>query len=767
MSITEIARSSAPCRVAATDEIVVAQVWFKTNPVDRAFIYRAVQLQLQTDSCDHGHSDDMISGCWSWFEVSIFKDQHALEPRTKDNSPLTWRSHGNRTDPNDKQDSIARHFGMVFDRRQELLDALEVGNVIGVRVCARHPGWVNDARSGRLVAKILDEDIFTPMSWTLSNYKETPDDIPINIEDGVYSLIPTTNCHLKSTTDEQVDIIWFSTPVLDAEVVPKIEDIQLFTYAHHEGTLPDDSTGIWCWFDLVILENPDATEPRVKDSRALVWRSHDIPKNATETDEQTGRLFGRDHEILGLIQPGNVVAVRACARFPGWELDAHAARLVVRISNTGPRRALAKPAVDWQKVTEHNHALQEKLAEYLNDVTPPGVAGALSVEATLLSQELRADRAYGVGGRPLRLLSLDGGGVRGISSLHVLKAIVTKLTGDPNAKPHEYFDMMAGTSTGGLIAIMLGRLKMSVDECIEAYEKLASKIFNAGIMSQAGSASASGARYSATVLEEAIKEVVKTYAHDPDAPMRDPEDGCKVFVLATRADDLSNRVATHLRTYTNKNVEKSFADYLIWQAARATSAAPTYFPRMRLDEYEYVDGGLGFNNPVLLLMGEARLHFGFARPFDCLVTIGTGMEPNVSLPPEGTNILNNITGTAGILKSMWELTTKTEHANQMAQPLCEKGTYYRFNVGEKIAEKRWVERVEPTYWQRWFGGETAKDAEKFTPENWAKVTIDMADYARMDDFVRLTQRYVETDDVKEKVTVCAAKLPPKRAAVRA
>ena len=72
------------------------------------------------------------------------------------------------------------------------------------------------------------------------------------------------------------------------------------------------------------------------------------------------------------------------------------------------------------------------------------------------------------------------------------------------------------------------------------------------------------------------------------------------FVLATRTDDISNRVATHLRTYTNKNVEKSFADYKIWEAGRATSAAPTYFPRIKLDEYEYVDGGVGFNNPVLL-----------------------------------------------------------------------------------------------------------------------------------------------------------------------
>lgn len=55
-------------------------------------------------------------------------------------------------------------------------------------------------------------DIFSPMSWTLSS-QDTPDDIPDSIENGVYSLIPTTGCHVKCTTDEQVDTVWFTTPV--------------------------------------------------------------------------------------------------------------------------------------------------------------------------------------------------------------------------------------------------------------------------------------------------------------------------------------------------------------------------------------------------------------------------------------------------------------------------------------------------------------------------------------------------------------------------
>ena len=72
---------------------------------------------------------------------------------------------------------------------------------------------------------------------------------------------------------------------------------------------------------------------------------------------------------------------------------------------------------------------------------------------------------------------------------------------------------------------------MSVDECIAAYQKLASKIFNAGIMSPLVNGASTGARYSAAALEQAVQDIVAQYAGNSDAPMRDPVDGCKVCVL--------------------------------------------------------------------------------------------------------------------------------------------------------------------------------------------------------------------------------------------
>jgi len=71
---------------------------------------------------------------------------------------------------------------------------------------------------------------------------------------------------------------------------------------------------------------------------------------------------------------------------------------------------------------------------------------------------------------PLRILSLDGGGVRGISTLYILKGLMDQISLDhqnqnpdaPEISPHpcEFFDLICGTSTGGLIALMLGRLRM-------------------------------------------------------------------------------------------------------------------------------------------------------------------------------------------------------------------------------------------------------------------------------------------------------------------
>lgn len=81
----------------------------------------------------------------------------------------------------------------------------------------------------------------------------------------------------------------------------------------------------------------------------------------------------------------------------------------------------------------------------------------------------------------LRVLCLDGGGIKGYTSLLILRRIFRTMVAegqlDDVPKPCDVFDLIVGTSTGGLIAVMLGRLHMSIDECIAKYEQLGREVF--------------------------------------------------------------------------------------------------------------------------------------------------------------------------------------------------------------------------------------------------------------------------------------------------
>jgi hypothetical protein len=118
--------SSGPCRLVEgspdNGDFVDSEIWFRTEPLDNTFIYRAAQLQLYTDSHDQGWVENEDLGAWSWFELVILPDASSTQPIVRDGKVLAWTSHTNRLG----DDKNSRHFGIVFDRRQELLDALEV-----------------------------------------------------------------------------------------------------------------------------------------------------------------------------------------------------------------------------------------------------------------------------------------------------------------------------------------------------------------------------------------------------------------------------------------------------------------------------------------------------------------------------------------------------------------------------------------------------------------------------------------------------------------
>ena len=215
---------------------------------------------------------------------------------------------------------------------------------------------------------------------------------------------------------------------------------------------------------------------------------------------------------------------------------------------------------------------------------------------------------------------------------------------DPSEKlyPHKYFDLIGGTSTGGLAAIMLGRLGMDIQAAIEKYQELGPTIFGndrgtfLGVVVQ-------GAHFDCKPFEDALANWVQ------DQPFLDPDvdQHCRVscyrmpFALTytyvqhqcfvtTVPGQLANVITpTIIRSYPDPPRSTVFShEWLIREAARATSAAPTYFPPLNLGNgYTFVDAGaFGFNNPTSLMLKEAEQIPEFAgRSIGCVVSIGTGL----------------------------------------------------------------------------------------------------------------------------------------------
>jgi hypothetical protein len=135
----------------------------------------------------------------------------------------------------------------------------------------------------------------------------------------------------------------------------------------------------------------------------------------------------------------------------------------------------------------------------------------------------------------LNLLCLDGGGIRGLSSLLILKNMMENLDADNPPLPCEYFDLIGGTSTGGLIAIMLGRLRMSVDECITEYLTLSAGIFTRIHHSSVNWKGEVQGRFDHTALrlENGIKDLLRRRNLDENALFKEApnEQKCRTFVL--------------------------------------------------------------------------------------------------------------------------------------------------------------------------------------------------------------------------------------------
>ena len=167
----------------------------------------------------------------------------------------------------------------------------------------------------------------------------------------------------------------------------------------------------------------------------------------------------------------------------------------------------------------------------------------------------------------------------------------------------------------------------------------------------------------------------------------------------------SIRYATRFRTYIVRN--HTTPNCKIWEAARVTTAAPTFFKRIAIGEpgqirEQFLDAGVGCNNPTLEVLDESRLVFGDDRPLGVLISLGTGQKPTPSLAGSSTfqKILpRKLSEFANLVKVLAKIATDSETVADDVSRRFENipDLYFRFNATHgtgEIALEEWARMDE-------------------------------------------------------------------------
>ncbi|KAF8427178.1 acyl transferase/acyl hydrolase/lysophospholipase [Boletus edulis BED1] len=294
-------------------------------------------------------------------------------------------------------------------------------------------------------------------------------------------------------------------------------------------------------------------------------------------------------------------------------------------------------------------------------------------------------------------------------------------------KPCQIFDLICGTSSGGLIAILLGRFGLSCKEAIEVYREVGATMFGGETDSgEIWRQIMEGGQLSAAMFEKKLEDLIAKYTGSKDAlfrPLKNApdtvvHDSTKTFVTVVSKIGSAGVDAYRIRSYPRPLRDINPAPYghkwTIFEGARATCAVPLYLSPLNIQvghaTFTFQDAGYsGFNNPAKVALDEAEKTFGPDATIT-LVTLGTGLRSLVYGGEDGwgnnkqvddehidrlaLQILANVEKLGSIIqdapqvarrvaKQLLEVANDTEishlHMHERFKRQGQRHNYYRFN----------------------------------------------------------------------------------------
>ncbi|KAF5177670.1 Phospholipase a i [Thalictrum thalictroides] len=347
----------------------------------------------------------------------------------------------------------------------------------------------------------------------------------------------------------------------------------------------------------------------------------------------------------------------------------------------------------------------------------------------------RALKGRQVAKQGLRILSMDGGGMKGLATVQMLK----KIEEGTGKRIHEMFDLICGTSTGGMLAVALGIKQMTLDQCEEIYKKLGKLVFAEPVFKDNEAATwrekldqlyksssrsfrvvVHGSKHSADQFERLLKEMCTD--EDGDLLIESAVKNIpKVFVVATLVSLMPAQPfvfrnyqypvgtpetplgtpespapngfgnGTGAQAGLKRSACIGSCKHHIWQAIRASSAAPYYLDDFSDDVNRWQDGAIVANNPTIFAIREAQLLWPDTR-IDCLVSIGCGSVPTKARKG-GWRYLD----TGQVLIESACSVDRVEEALDALLPLLHEMQYFRFNpLDERFGME--LDETDPTIW---------------------------------------------------------------------